>query len=330
MPALRLLVAFAAHGARLAGTTAVVMTRANALSVIRRQSVWTNRCTGAFQCKAVRIFAAVSVYPSMRVICLGALGFVVFVNPGPVEACKPLDLRGNVKSVIESEVPVDAATGTIGTPRVTNRIDVSQDGRISEMAWLSPSGRVISKSSAHFEGGKEIRRAEVSNGKTVSTTTCSYDAAGRLTEDRTQSERGERNVIETYEYGDGFIRRRVQAFGGPSVITQTLDAAGRVIKEVVVEESTAKVARTADVTYSDNKEQRCEISARTERRHCFTTSRDSQGNVVEVGTEGGTGRTLKTSFEYDSAGNWISKRTVITDGSETVTDRIVRRNIEYW
>jgi hypothetical protein len=143
-----------------------------------------------------------------------------------------------------------------------------------------------------------------------------------------RSDNGERSIVETYEYGSGFIRRRVVTFGGPLVITQTLDTAGRVVKEVQVAEATATLSRTVDVTYADNREERFEVSTRNPRRQCSTTVRDSHGNEIEVRAEG---HTTKTSFEYDSVGNWVLKRTAsIGPPRDTSVETIVRRKIEYW
>ena len=41
-------------------------------------------------------------------------------------------------------------------------------------------------------------------------------------------------------------------------------------------------------------------------------------------------RTVRTFYEYDAVGNWVSKRTATTDRLEPTRDMIVLREIEYW
>jgi hypothetical protein len=157
--------------------------------------------------------------------------------------------------------------------------------------------------------------------------TCSYDAQGRLTEARTGSENSEFAIIETYEYGPRFIRRRTNSSpGGRSVTTQTLDIEGRVIKEVVLDEATSKVQRTIETTYQGNRKDVCEASV-LQHRQCATTVHDSHGNEIEYVAEG---ESRKTSIDYDSIGNWISKRTTVTMPLGGKAETIVRRKIEYW
>ena len=75
---------------------------------------------------------------SLRIVSLAALGIaaVLTVIPGRAEACKPSNLLGRVKSVIETEFLVDSTTGRIGQARLADRIDVSQDGGPVEMSAL--------------------------------------------------------------------------------------------------------------------------------------------------------------------------------------------------
>jgi hypothetical protein len=213
---------------------------------------------------------------------LGALSAFT-VMPSRVEACKPPDFRGRVKSIVETEAPVDSITGRIGEARVADRIDFSHDGSTVEMTVYAPgSSEPRTTFRAHFEQGKLMKEIEVVNGKAVSTTTCSYDRQGRLLEARTQSTNGEASGVETYEYGAGLIRRRISSFGGPSVVTQTLDGTGRVVKEVTVDETTSAMVQTIDFTYVGDREEMCAISSRDPIRQCSTTVRDSRGNEIEV------------------------------------------------
>ena len=264
-------------------------------------------------------------------ICLPAIGIasVLTVVPSRAEACKPFDLLGRVKSVIETEALVDPVTGKIGEARLADRIDVSNDGGVVEMTVYAPgpSAEPTYKSTAYFESGRVIRGFDVVNGKTVSTTNCSYDAQGRLVELRTQADKGERSTVETYEYGAGFIRRRARVFSSWYVTSQTLDATGRVVKEVEIDEARSTVLRTSEFTYGVDREEQCSVSSRNLRRQCTTTTRDSHGNEIEFVAEG---HTRKTSFEYDSVGNWISKRTSSTGPLGGKVEIIVQRKIEYW
>lgn len=264
-------------------------------------------------------------------ICPVVIGIVsVFtLLPDRLEACEPSDLRGRVKSVIETEALVDSVTGKIGRARQVLRIDVSQDGGIAETT-LALGGRSAgppATSTTYFENGRPVRRLETQNGKTVAAMTCSYDSQGRLVEAKTGSDNSEFLTVDTYEYGPGFIRRRSSTNGVPAVITQTLDAKGRVIKEVVVDEATSTVQVTAEVTYDGNRKEACGVSARDPRRQCATTLHDSHGNEIEFVA---VGQTRKTSFEYDSVGNWISRRTAVIGPKGTTVETIVQRKIEYW
>jgi hypothetical protein len=158
--------------------------------------------------------------------------------------------------------------------------------------------------------------------------TCSYDSQGRLIEARTGSEFSEFAFVDTYEYGPGLIRRRsVATPGGPSVTTQTLDSNGRVIKEVVVDEATSTVQVTIEVTYDGSRKEACGVSVLDPRRQCAMTVQDSHGNEIEFVAEG---QTRMTSFEYDSVGNWITKRTTISGSFGVTVVTIYQRKIEYW
>ena len=269
------------------------------------------------------------VIPGNIYLAALTLASVVIVIPSRADACGQSDLLGRVKAIIATEALVDLMTGRIGEARQVLSIFAAQDGGIVETT-LYGSGRrpePRSKLTAYFQGGKLARQFEVVDGKTISTTTCSYDEQGRIVETRTQSENAEHNIVETYEYGSALIRRRVKTFGGPSVVTQTLDATGRVVKEVEFNEAMSKVVQTIDFTYTDGREERCGVSFIDPRRKCKTIVRDSHGNEVETRAEG---QTVRTSFEYDSVGNWVSKRTVISGPRGTSVDIIVRRKIEYW
>jgi hypothetical protein len=111
-----------------------------------------------------------------------------------------------------------------------------------------------------------------------------------------------------------------------SVINQTTDNLGRVIKEEVLDEARAGVDYTTEYTYSGAREEQCRVYRNAPRRHCSTIVRDSHGNEIEFVAED---QTRKTSLEYDSVGNWISKRTSVTGVGGTV-ETIVQRKIEYW
>ena len=267
---------------------------------------------------------------NLRTICLAALGIasVLTVIPSRAEACKPPDLRGRVKSVIVTEFLVDSMTGRIGEPRLADRIDVSQDGSTVEMTLYDPdSAEPTLKFTTYLESGRPVRGFALANGKTVPSMNCSYDQQGRLIEARTGLNTRELSTVETYEYRAGFIRRRTVAFGVPSVTTQTLDADGRVIKEVVLNEATSKVYRTSEVTHDGNRSETCESSEREPRRYCVTKVQDSHGNEIEVR---GEFQSRKTSFEYDSVGNWVSRRLAVTGPREPSVETIVQRKIEYW
>ena len=166
-----------------------------------------------------------------RTVCPAVIGIVSVLTmlPGRLEACEPFELRGRVKSVVETEALVDSVTGNIGPARQVLRIDVSQDGAIAKTT-LSVSARSAqppATSTTYFENGRPVRGTETTNGKTVPAMTCSYDPQGRLVEARTGSENREFGIVDTYEYGPRFIRHRQSSTAGvPLVITQTLDANG--------------------------------------------------------------------------------------------------------
>jgi hypothetical protein len=269
-------------------------------------------------------------WPEGRVPILLALLSVLTAAPTRADACQRSELLGRVQSVILSEAIVDSATGNVAGVRQVLRIDVSKDGTVAEttLALSARSAGPPATSTTYFQGGRPVRAIQTAKGKTVPSMKCSYDSQGRLLESDTGSEFSEFRFIESYEYGPGFIRRRTTAFPGvPSVTTQTLDATGRVIKEVVVDESTSTVHRTSEVTYDGNQKEVCEVSSIDSRRRCATTIHDSHGNDIEVVS---VGRTLNLSFEYDSVGNWISKRTSITGSLGISVVTIEERKIEYW
>jgi hypothetical protein len=246
------------------------------------------------------------------------------------EACEPLDLIGPVKSVVVSEVRVDSQTGVAGVRQVL-RMDVSKDGTVIEttlaLSWGSAGPPATS--TTYYEGRRPLRQLQTAKGKTVPSMTCSYDGQGRLVEARIGSENSEFLTVETYEYGPSFIRRRTSVTpGGRSVTTQTLDANGRVIKEVVVDEATSTVRFTSEATYDGSRKEECIVSSSYSRRQCSTTIYDSRGNAIELIDEGRVRR--KISYEYDSAGNWISKRTYFTGLLGGENEIVARRKIEYW
>lgn len=248
--------------------------------------------------------------------------------PVRVEACKPPELRGRVKSVITTEAVNEPARGFVGQQEPTSRIDISRDGTVVDMTYLTAqSGQAGSRSTAYLENGKVVRAVDVANGKTISTTNCVYDTHGRLIEATTQSILGERSSVENYEYSAGLIRRRIKSFAGSKIITQTLDDAGRVVKEVVVDETNSKVEQIHEFTYNANRVEQCTSSSSNAPRQCRTVVRDDHGNDVEVSADG---ETTKNSFEYDSSGNWILKKSAFAKARIPPVERIVRRKIEYW
>lgn len=262
---------------------------------------------------------------------LTALGFasVLLAVPNDAFACGSSELNGRVKSVTATEAQVDPLTHRIGDARLVLRTIVTEDGAIVETTHQpsGPSTQPSRRFTAYFENGRLARQVETVDGKMMSTRVCSYDAQGRVVEVTTQSENGERSKSERYEYGDGLIRRRITGAGGASVITQTLDGDGRVIKEVEINETMSKVVHTTDFTYAENREERCGISFLDSRPLCKVIIRDSHGNEIEVRT---VDQTIKTTFEYDSAGNWISRRTTVSGRLRTSVETIVQRKIEYW
>ena len=260
-----------------------------------------------------------------------AVASTVSMFPGRSEACEPRDFIGRVKSVIVSKVIVDPRTGYIEGVRQGLRTDFSEDGTLATTTLASSrrSAAPPATSTTHFENGRPVRGFETVNGKPVPSMTCSYDSQGRLIEARTGSENSEHVVNETYQYGPGFIRRRTRVVpgGGPTVTTQTLDSNGRVIKEVEVDEATSTVRRISEITYADNRKEVCEVSPFASSRDCWTTVYDTRGNEIEF-VDRDSKRT--TTFVYDSAGNWISKRIATTRFSGYGSVIMYQRKIEYW
>ena len=169
----------------------------------------------------------------------------------------------------------------------------------------------------------------MANGKTVPSMNCSYDQQGRLVEARTGLNTRELSTVETYRSGAGFIRRRAQVFGSWYVTNQTLDATGRVVKEVELDEARSTILRTSEFTYGVDRKEQCSISFRDPRprRECGTIVQDSHGNEIEVR---GEFQTRKTSFEYDAVGNWVSRRLAVIGPRGPSVETIVQRKIEYW
>ena len=107
--------------------------------------------------------------------CVAMLGIASVLTgvPARAETCKPSELLGRAKSVIVTEALVDSVTGELGKPDQRYRIDVSQDGSLVEMTLYAPdSPEPRTKFTSFFESGRLVRGFEVTNGKTVSTTTC--------------------------------------------------------------------------------------------------------------------------------------------------------------
>jgi hypothetical protein len=252
-------------------------------------------------------------------------------TPSRADTCERSELLGAVKSVSVTEELVDPTTGKIGAARLAFRTDVSKDGSIVEMTIYAPdSTDPLLKFTSTFESGRPIRQLEIVNGKTVSTTTCSYDAQGRLVEARTDG-KGELNTVEVYEYESGSTRRRSMVFGRWKMTHRTLDTLGRIAREVILDEATSAIEQTSEFKYQGGRQEQCSVNANDpspavrSRRVCSTTVRDSHANEIEFLTEG---QTRKTAIDYDSVGNWISKRTTFI-GPSTI-EMIVRRKIEYW
>ena len=266
-----------------------------------------------------------------KTICLFAIAIAsLSMIPSRSEACGKSELVGGVKSVVVTEAPVDPKTGKPGEGRIAFRIDVSIDGSVEEITLYSPQrpGEVRSTITSNFENGRLIRQTEVSGDQTVSTSTCSYDTQGRVAQTRIQSTNGERSIVETYEYGSRFIKRRSLVWGRWYVKNQTLDSLGRVIKEVEVDEEKSSIVQTTESAYRSDREERCTITAKDSRRACSTTVRDSHGNEIEFVAEG---LNRKTSWQYDSSGNWILKRTATIGPPHTPNlELTVQRKIEYW
>ena len=261
-------------------------------------------------------------------ITIACVSFGMFASPG--EACQPWELVGNVKSIVVSEVLIDSDTGKPVGENDVLQIVVAQDGSSAETT-LALSGKAAgppAKSITYFKDGRPIRAVEIVKGKTVPSMACAYDSQGRLIEATTGSENTEFLITETYEYGPGFIRRRTKATpGGSSITTQTLDKDNRVIKETVIDEATSTAQRTREFAYDGNRKQACETSSGDSHRQCTTSVQDSHGNEIESVAEG---RIRRTSFEYDSVGNWISRTTSVSGPRGMTIVTIERRAIEYW
>jgi hypothetical protein len=260
-------------------------------------------------------------------IAFGTTSIVTFPATG-ANACERPDWSGRVKSVIVTEASFDAATGRVGERRQALRAEVSRDGRTIETTVYGyvPS-EPDSKLTSHFDGERLVRQVETMDGKAVSTTNCSYDPQGRLIEAKTQSGNAELSTHQIYEYGSGSIRLRVKSLGEWHVVNQTLDARGRVIKEVEFNEERATIERTSEYIYSENRKDECVVSLADPRRHCATTVVDSHGNEIDFR---GDEQSRRNTFEYDSVGNWVSKRTSITGPRRSTIETIVERKIEYW
>jgi hypothetical protein len=263
-------------------------------------------------------------------VTAAALLGILAINSDRADACTKSDLRGPVKSVIVSEAFVDPLTDRVAEIRLVSRTEVSKDGTVAETTTEStqlPSAPT-SKVTAYFDNGRLIRAVETApDGRILTSTSCSYDSQGRLLAANTQSANSERTIVENFEYAPGLIRRRAKTFAGLSLIIQTLDTAGRVVKEQLIDEMRSVVDHTAEYTYAENREEVCRVYSKDGRRYCTTTIRDSRGNEVEVRADG-TNR--KIAIEYDPVGNWVSKRTSIPGPSGKPLETIIRRRIEYW
>ena len=247
-------------------------------------------------------------------------------------SCEPSPFKGRVKTMIYIEGEVDPSTGAeLRKPRTRYEARITPDGRTAteisseaDDARLVQLGMVPTTMREYDSSGRLIRQTLKMNGFTpYTTTTCEYDAKGRLVRAKTESKNPEQNCTLTYEYGPTWRSERFVTRVASNLTTIFADSSGRPLRETRFDQLNS---REGSVTHYRQVPDGTEACTHYEDGHqyCRTSVHDAHGNVIEERSESGT---LKTTYEYDEAGNWTKR---VSPGFGPSSNNAVWRKFTYW
>lgn len=279
---------------------------------------------------------------SKRVLTtIGICAFASLVFPGVALAafetpCRRPIYEGRVKVIVVTETKVDPLSGLpVGLPTKHSEITFSQDGRTStftrfETDTLEAARQKMfpSATSEYNSAGLLTKEVYVFPSRSHQrVTTCEYDRHNRVVKQTTIMINPEASETLEFEYGDGWRRQHFRTAVAEILVSQVVDAKGNVVSEEERDERSGTLRSRTTFTYRPGEVERCAIGD-SGVRFCRTTIRDSHGNEVEV-RSGDTFR--RDVYEYDSVGNWITKKTTGNGAlAQSSTDTVIRRAITYW
>ena len=276
----------------------------------------------------MRTSAAINV-PLVVFMLLGAGGRLAAAAPG--DYCRPFELRGPVKRVLVETQIDDAA------PRQKkSELLVSRDGRSATMTSYeadAPAATPIYPTTLfeYGDSGRLVRQRLRLDGKTDFTVTeCVYDTEHRL------------SVVTMRSLNPQFDGRKISFSYSPTMqtelfetpvaknlTTRTLDAAGRVLKEITIDQLRSFKRDEVEYAYAKDTVTTCwKNPPPLPDRQCNVVRSNDRGDEVERVGESGS---LRTIYVYDAHGNWTSRRHQMQNnsGSQAFGD-ITHRTITYW
>jgi hypothetical protein len=269
---------------------------------------------------------------ALAILLLGPLASTSFAAVD--SECKAFPFRGTVRTVQITTERVNRTNGlSVGPSTKEAEITVSEDRRTMTSVRFSADTLTAARRSlfpttiSQFdEAGRLVRQSLTVEGReNFSVIECAYDQLGRVRSSTKRSRNPEQNQSVTFEYLPSTIRERFKTAVASLLISHSLDTEGRVVKEVEFDEFRNVTNRTREFTHSGRSSTMC-TNGEDGKRVCRTTVTDANGNEVEIRTGA---IVQKIQFEYDNAGNWVSKRT--DGGFESLTNDIIeRRSITYW
>jgi hypothetical protein len=262
---------------------------------------------------------------------LFSLSMIVVPSTNAIAAikteCQTFLLKGKVRTMSVTSGRINLAGGASAAPTKESDVAVDAERRVMTEV-LYQSGNLLSfkqsfpRTTSRFDGrGLLVEQVIARDGQERFTTIhCTYDAQGRVLSSTMRSRNPELNQTVTFEYSAGIVRQRFKTAVASLLVTQSLDSQGRVIRETEGDEQDRQKPRIKEFTYGVMSTTMCTVGEA--RPICSTTVTDESGNEVEFRV-GAIRR--RTTYEYDRAGNWVSRR--IEGGTE---DRVTRRAISYW
>ncbi len=250
----------------------------------------------------------------MRLLVIWAASLLLGATTAWAEVCDPRPFRGSVKRVVVSEADADFDSGTPLRPlRIRRVIELAADGRTSldiETSIEEPTPEQVASSFTvtrqYDPVGRLTGETRDSDSETInSTTTCEYDADGRLVQAIVKSSNPMLAQTITYRFGPSWRTEHVATSAVRHLITTTLDRDGRPLRQVRIDEVTRREIGYSEFRYLRDAIEEC-VRESQGRLSCRTSKFDAHGNEIELRTEKG----LKmVRYEYDEAGNWTKRMT---------------------